>query len=181
MAATVTVYYYNSTGPTGATAEGGSKWNREDTLTGTTPVPIPTATGTAFSYHKTFALYVASGGGTTSISNRKIYQNGAPTTGLKQWWTTFSTDTYFQATAAAAVDDVTNDATPDQGSYGAAWQSIPESSGAAATWHAASVAATNSQKNGNYIVCCLGVGNNYTGGAGSAIALPDLKFMYDEA
>ena len=180
MAATIEADYYNGVGPTRASAEAGFKFNREDTISGTTPIPIPTATGTNFSYHKAFALYCSAGGGSTSLLNRKIYTNGAPSdANAKLWWTLFATDTYSQATAVASADSGADNSTPATGTYGQAWAAVPTTSGTATTWDAATVAATNTTKNGKYLVVCCGVASIFAAGAGS-FALPDFKFQYDE-
>lgn len=174
MAAAVKVYIATGAGPTNADAEAtGIKFNREDTAVGTTPIPKPTAAGTNYSWYKSLFLQVESGGGSTSLSNRKIRFATAPSTGL----TGFFKDggaTYAQATTGnkPADNGTTNDATP------ATWTAL---STTFQNWDVATVAATNATRNGNYVLVDAGVSNNYAGGAGSAIALPNLEVQYDEA
>src|SRR3954464_15517345 len=83
MAATVRASYFGGAGsePAGVNAETGAKLNRDDTLTGTTPIPIPTATGTNYSWFKNLALEVTTLAA-TAISNRKLSLSGAPSAGL---------------------------------------------------------------------------------------------------
>lgn len=177
MAAAVTQLQIGTgAGPTwgvgGASAEGGIKFNREDTATGTTPVPIPTATGTNYSWYKTLALAVT-GAGTTTISNRKVYTSGAPTTGLYLFYK--AVGAYTQATSGNAPGD-----SGSQGATPSTYSTVPTAQGSAATWDANGV-ASNAGANGQFIQLVCGVGNNYVSGAGNAIALPDFKFQYDEA
>lgn len=174
MAATVKVYINTGAGPTIADAEAtGIKFNREDTATGTTPIPKPTAAGTNYSWYKTLMLYVESGGGSTSLSNRGIRFATSPSTGLTGFFKDGST-TYTQATSGnkPADNGTTNDAAP--ATFTALTTSFQ-------TWNAASAAATNTTRNGNYVQVVAGVSNNYAGGAGSAIALPNIETQYDEA
>lgn len=173
MAAVTKIDIATGAGPTNADAEAtGIKFNREDTAVGTTAIPKPTATGTNYSYAKTLFLNVESGGGSTSISNRKIRAASAPSTGLYLFWKD-GTDTYAQAADVLAADEGTTDgATP------ATWTAMTTSF---VTYDATSEAAVNSTRNGNYLLLGLGVGSNYAGGAGSGIALPDVELQYDES
>lgn len=81
MAATVQAQYANGAGPTLANAETGVKYNREDTQTGTTPIPIPGTTGTEFSWLKALALVVTATS-TTNMSNRRFSLSATETAGL---------------------------------------------------------------------------------------------------
>lgn len=173
MAAVTKINIAYGATPTTADAEAtGIKFNREDTPTGTTPIPKPTATGTNYSYAKTHYLNVESGGGSTSISNRKVRNASAPSAGLTVIWKD-GVDTYAQATAVLAADNTTtDDAVP------AGWTLM---STTFATYDATSEAATNATRNGNYVLLGLGVSNLYGGGAGNAIALPNIELQYDEA
>ena len=172
MAATVQARIFTGASEgTGANAETGIKFNRDDTATGTTaPIPKPVATGTAFSWPKTLGLYVTAGGGSTTISNRRIKLSTAPATGLELHFNPETT--YAQATAVAAADTGTNGSDP------AGYTALTTSD---QVWHATGEAATNSDRNGDLVLVALGVSNNYAGGAGTAIALPDIILTYDEA
>lgn len=174
MAAVLTIFVATGAGPTNADAEAtGIKFNKEDTAVGTTAIPKPTAAGTVYSWYKTLFLQVVSGGGSTSISNRKIRMASAPSAGLTLNWKD-GADTYTQATDSnnPADDGSTDDAVP------ATWTAMTTSF---VTTDATSEAATNSTRSGNYIQVLLGVSNLYVGGAGSAIALPNIEVQYDEA
>jgi hypothetical protein len=172
MAATVRLSYASSTGPTLASAEGGIKYNREETLNGTTaPVPRPTATGTAFSYSKPFRLEVT-GTDATNLSNLRLHYSGAaPATGLALWYRDDGT-TYQRGNALAAADSGSNGATP------AGYSAMPSSP---TQYDSGSYSAGTTGGKGDYFSTALGVSNNYAGGAGSAIALPDLVVTYDES
>lgn len=158
---------------TGASAETGVKMNREDTQTGTTPIPKPTATGTAYSWIKNLSLYVTAGGGSTALSNRKIRMATSPSTGLTLDFKD-GTNTYTQASSGNKPTDnaTTDDAVP------ATWTGLTTSF---QSWDNASAAATNSTRNGNLVQVICGVSNLFVGGAGSATALPNLELQYDEA
>lgn len=173
MASTIRVSIWtggSNTPGAGGTAETGAKFNRANSLAGTTPIPIPTATGTAFSWPKFTGLEITSDGSTT-ISNRGIKMASTPTVGFALWWK--ATATYVTPAAPADSDSGSNAATPS------GYTAMTTSN---ATYDAASVASsTGTAVNGQYCVLALGVSNNYGGGASSAAALPTLTYQYDEA
>lgn len=155
-----------------ANAEGGIKFNREDTATGTTPVPIPTATGTNFSWIKNLVLAVTVAG-TTAITNRRISMSGATATGLQLFWKAVAVASYAQAAAGnlpAAAG--TNGATP------AGYTLMTTTP---VQYDNTSVATSGTGPNGSMTVCVLGVDNTFAGGPGNATALPSLTITYDEA
>ena len=172
MAAVVRLSYASGAGPSLTSAETGIKYNREETLAGTTaPIPRPVATGTAFSYSKAFRLEVTTSDA-TSLSNLRLqYSGSAPATGLALWYRDDAT-TYQRPNALAAADSGTNGSTP------AGYTAMPASP---TSYDAGSYSASTTGAKGDYFSTALGVSNNYAGGAGSAIALPDLVVTYDEA
>jgi hypothetical protein len=122
----------------GVTAEGGIKMNREDTLTGTTPIPIPTATGTNYSWIKNLALDVTTTG-TTNISNRRIYFGSAPSTGLFGFYKSVATGSYAQAASGnLPAASGSNGATP------AGYTALATSLGGSTAYDASSVASSPS-------------------------------------
>lgn len=177
MAATVRADFFGASGtePAGSTAESGIVFNREDTKTGTTAVPIPTATGTNYSWRKNLGLNVTATAATT-ISNRRVYLSGAPTTGLYLFYKAASSYTQASSGDAPADNTSSNGATP------ATYTALTATTlGGAHVWHATGVSAGSTGRNGDFLVLLLGVGNNYSGGAGSAISLPTHTLAYDEA
>jgi len=172
MAATVQAQYFGgaSTEPAGANAEGGTKWNKEDTLTGTTPIPIPTAAGTNYSWYKMLALAVTATA-STNISNRRVALASSATTGLFLFFK--GSSTYTQASSGNKPTD--------SGSNGAVPSTYTQVSTSNQVWDSASVSAGSTGRNGNFCYLVFGVDNTYTGGAGSAIAMPTLNLVYDEA
>ena len=172
MAATVEARIFTGASEgTGASAEGGIKFNREDTATGTTEIPKPTATGTAYSYKKSLALFVTANGGTT-ISNRQIRWASSPSTGLTGHFKPDVT-TYSQATSGnQPADSGSNDATPSGFTALTTTLQVYDSAG---------TTATNSTRNGDFVELVGGVSNLYLGGAGTNIASPNLEITYDEA
>ena len=174
MAAVTKINISTSTGPTNADAEAtGIVYSREDTPTGTTPIPKPSTAGTNFSWYKNLYLNVVSGGGTTSISNRKLSLASSPATGLGLFFKD-GTNTYTQAASG-------NKPTDDGAADGATPSTYTALTTTPQTYDAASAAATNSTRNGNYAKVVLGVSSTYAGGAGAAITLPNLTLTYDEA
>lgn len=172
MAATVRGDYYgaSATEPAGVTAETGIKWNREDSETGTTPIPIPNATGTNYSWYKLLALDVTATAA-TNITNRRVSLASTATTGLFL---------YFQDQVTYTQPSSGNKPT-DSGSNGATPAGYTLMSTSLQVWDNTSHSTGSSGRNGDFCQIAFGVDNTYTGGAGSAISLPNLTLTYDEA
>ncbi len=181
MPATVQAQIATGAGPTWASAEGGVTFNREDTVAGTTAaVAVPTATGTGFSWRKALALAVTATF-TTSINNRKVHQSAAPSTGLALWYRTYAAASYAQAaTGNMPPAQGTNGATPAVTSLPAAPGTYTALTTTATVYDNATVATSSATRNGQLVEVVLGVDFLYTGGAGSAIALPNIVLTYDE-
>jgi hypothetical protein len=172
MAATVRASYYgaSATEPAGVSAETGITMNREDSQTGATPIPIPTSTGTNYGWYKQLALQVT-GTAATTISNRKVALASPPATGLTVDFKAGAS--YAQATGANKPADVgTNDTVP-AGYTGVT--TTPQ------VYDVAGVSAAGAGRNGGFCLVVLGVSFLYTGGAGNAVAVPNLLLSYDEA
>ncbi len=173
-AATVQAGYWgaNATEPTGGSignAETGITFSREDSQSGTTPIPIPTATGTHFAWQKNLGLNVTVAG-TTSISNRRVSLSANPATGLLLW---------FKA-SNVYTDPASGNAPADAGTNGATPTGYTQITTSTQVYDNASVATSSTGRNGQFCIVTLGVDNTYTGGAGSAIALPNILLTYDE-
>jgi hypothetical protein len=153
-------------------AETGGCWSREDSLAGTTPVPIPTSTGTNFSWIKNFVLWV-SVTGTTNISNRRINQSGATPTGVQYFWQAVAVASYVQASSGSKPTD--------SGSNGATPAGYTLTTTSTAVYDSSSVASSSTGPNGQMAVSVLGVDNSYSGGASTSTTVPSLIFSYDEA
>lgn len=155
-----------------ANAEGGIVFNLEDTITGTTPIPIPTATGTNFSWIKNLVLYVTATG-TTAITNRTVNMGSSPTSGLKLHFKDVAVASYAQAASGnRPTASGSNGATP------AGYTAMTTS---AQQYDNTSVATSSTGANGDMAVCVMGVDNTFAGGPGSATALPNIVLSYDEA
>src|SRR5690348_6225523 len=108
MAATVQATHYNGAGPTANNVDNGSGgtapvFGLDDSIQSTAKITIPNATGTNYSWYKALALLVTAGGGSTSISNRKVKWASTPTTGLYGFFKAVGTDAggaYAQASGA---------------------------------------------------------------------------------
>jgi hypothetical protein len=155
-----------------ANAETGAKFNREDTLAGTTPIPIPTATGENYSWIKNFVLAVTVAG-TTNISNRNIYMSGATATGLYIYFKAVAVASYAQSAVGNMPAGVgTNNTTPATYTLMTTSPQLYDNT---------SVASSGTGPNGSMAVCDLGVDHLFVGGPGNATALPSLILQYDEA
>lgn len=153
-------------------AENGVKFNRDDSILGIPPIPIPTTTGTNYSWIKSFAL-VVTGTSSTNISNRRIALNGAPTAGINLFFKQVAVSSYAQAgTGSKPADSGTNGATP------AGYTLMTTSN---QYWDINDPLSTGSTgPNGPLCVVVLGVDFTYAGGAGQSINIPTLNFVYDE-
>ena len=151
-----------------ANAEGGIKFNLADSATDTTtPISVPTSTGTNYSWIKNLALSVTSAG-TTNISNRRINYSGSLTTGLTLWWEAVAVASYAQAASGnRPTAGGTNGATP------AGFTAMTSST---AVYDSASVATSSTGPNGKMCVCVLGVDASYAGGAGTGVTFPSPDF-----
>ena len=174
MAAVIRASYYggNAAEPAGVSAEGGIKWNREDTQAGaTTNVPVPTATGTNYSWLKNLALEVTTvANPATSITNRRIAIASAQPAGVTQHWK-----------AAAYVQAAVGNMPAASGSNDAVPSTYTLVSTTPAVYDNAAVSGGTLGRNGSMIQVVTGVSFLFTAGGGSAHALPNLQLTYDEA
>ena|SRR5581483_579259 len=155
-----------------ANAEGGIVFNLADSATATTPISIPTATGTNFSWIKNLALAVT-GTGTTNMTNRTVKMSGSTSTGLALWWKDVAQASYAQAASGnRPASSGSNGATP------AGYTSMTTS---AQQWDNTSHATSGTGPNGDICVVVMGCDFSYVGGAGSAVALPSIILSYDES
>jgi len=171
-AATVQARIGTGASITYANAETGAGYSREDSLAGTTPVPIPTTTGTNFSWIKSFVLYVTATG-TTTMSNRRVNMGSSPAIGLALFFKDVAVASYAQAASGnKPADSGSNGNTPS--GYTAMTTSTQQ-------WDNTSVATSSTGANGDLVVTACGVDNTFVGGPGSATALPSIVCSYDEA
>lgn len=176
MAASILVYHSHGAtiSTTQGTAEGGIKFNRSDDELTTSPVPIPTSTGTNYSYYKSMYLYCNSATGAgTSITNRTIQLAGSPATGLAVLYKDVTT-TYTQAAAVLAAD-ASGGSPPATAATYTAMTTSPVS------YQAGSVTSANNTRMGDILQVGLAVGSNYAGGGGTAQTVPSMTWGYDEA
>lgn len=172
----MTVAIDNATGATPTWAAVGAttaKFNRVDTLTGTTAIPTPTSTGTNFSYIKTFAIDITATG-SLSMTNVKIEKvTSEATTGTKLWHYTGHAS-YTQATGAPTATGDNNSTAP---TFNGASATAMPALGAGSTYAAGAFSTTGRQ--GNMVEVGLGVdATNVT--AGSAVSVPSLRFTWTE-
>lgn len=172
MAATVRVYQdtgavelYTNVDSADGTAP---KFGTDDAVQSSTPVQIPTSTGTNYSCLKNFFLYVTVVGA-TNITNRQIKLASALAGGLAAFWKA-NTGSYVQGTVPTA-----------SGSNGPATPSgYTLMSTSYAQWDNTSVSTGSVAKNGAFVQVVIGVDATYTGGGG-AHSLSSISLQYDEA
>lgn len=140
-------------------------------------MPKPTATGTAFSWLKQFALEVTTQGGTT-IGTLQVKMAQALTSGLTIGFLGHAT--YVDPTSGGGISD--------SGSNGA----VPSGYAAVTTSYQTYDSDTGISTNGttpfrvgDFCRIVAGVDNTYAGGAGSAISMvasgtQDILFQYTE-
>jgi hypothetical protein len=155
-----------------ANAETGVTFNLADSITATTPIAIPTTTGTNFSWLKNLVTAVTVAG-TTTMSNRTVKMGSSPSTGLALFWKAVAVASYAQAASGNRP--------ASSGSNGATPVGYTLMTTSAVQYDNTSVATSSTGPNGSMAVCVLGVDNTYVGGAGTAIALPNIVLSYDEA
>lgn len=178
MAATVKAYCATGSGPTNATADSADsasiKFGRDDSQNSTTSIPIPTATGTKYSYLKYLFLDVTVAGA-TSISNRRIAWASSPATGLTGFFKDQATYTQNNGTQGTAAGNYPADA----GTNGATPTGYTAMSTSNQQWDNTSVSTASTGKSGDYCQTVLGVDNTFAGGGGAA-SLPNINLVYDE-
>lgn len=172
-AATVQAQGATGASPSWANAEGGISFNLADSLTDTTtPIAIPTSTGTNFSWIKNLVLAVT-GTGTTNMTNRTVKMSGSATTGLALWWKDLAVASYAQAASGNRP--------ASSGSNGATPTGYTSMTTTAQQWDNTSHSTGSTGPNGDMCVVVAGVDFTYAGGAGSSTALPSIILSYDEA
>jgi hypothetical protein len=155
-------------GTTVASAEGGVTIGRSED--GTTTVPVPTSTGTHFSWDYWYSLQVTvAGSPTTHLSNRNIQLSGAAATGLHNWYKAVNSGSYVQPTTNLGVDSGSNGATPS---------GYTEVTTSPAVYDSSSITSGTGQ-NGKYVQNGWGIDNLYVGGGGS-ISTSSIDLIYDE-
>jgi hypothetical protein len=171
MSASVQIKINHGSTPTLTSAESGFTFGRDDIVVSETPIPKPDALGTNYSFAKTLHLHVVSGGGSTSISNRKIRLGSSLATGLYMYFKN-GTDTYNQATDVIYANNTTANGFVPSG-----WTLLTTDF---QVWDNDLVSATNNTINGDYVLVALGVAYSYIGGAGAQISIPNIIIQYDE-
>ena len=179
MAATVKAYCATGATPTLASADSADsdsvRYGRDDSQLSTATLPIPTATGTHYSYLKYLLLDVTVTGA-TSISNRKIAIASSLATGLTLWFKDQATYTQNNGTQGTAAGNYPADA----GTNGATPSGYTAVTTTPTAWDVSSVSSGASGRNGDYVQTVLGVDFTFAGGGGAA-SLPNLQVSYDEA
>ena len=175
----MTVEIHNATGATPTWANVGAstaKWNRVDTLTGTTVIPTPTSTGTNFSFIKTFMINITATD-SLSMSDVKVGKVANEATAGTVLWhvTSHAEGSYVQATAAPTATGDNNSTAPTLN--GASATALPLISGASV--YAAGPFNTTGRK-GNLVEIALGVdATNVT--AGATVSTPTLRWQWTES
>ena len=178
MSATVKAYCATGSGPTLATCDSADsasiKFGRDDNQSSSTGIPIPSSTGTKYSYLK-YLLLDVTGTSSTSITNRRISWASGPSTGLTGFFKDQPTYTQNNGTQGTAAGNYPTDA----GSNGATPTGYTAMSTTPQVWDNTSVSTGSTGRNGDYCQTCLGVDSTFAGGPGAA-SLPNITLTYDE-
>lgn len=176
MAMTTQIDLLTGASPT-VTPVSSVEWSRVDSQSGTTPIPTPTATGTNFSFIKTFQMEITATGGLnmTNIMVGKVANE--TTTGTKLWCvTSHAVGSYVQATAAPTATGDNNVTAPTMnGATGVALELIA----APPTAYAAGPFSATGRV-GNLVEIALGIDATNTD-AGATIATPTLRWSWTES
>lgn len=152
-------------------------WNREDDIDDTDqPIPTPVATGTNFSFIKSFAINITTVAGLVMTGVKFGKVAAETTTGTKLWEVkNRALASYVQATAAPTSTGDNNVTGPTlNGAASAAVTLI----GSAAVYAAGPYNTTGRQ--GTIVELALGVDATNTT-AGTAVATPTLRWSWTEA
>lgn len=174
MSMTVVIDALTGAGPT-ATPAASAVLNREDTINGTTPTPVPAATGTNFSWVKSFQLEITATDSLT-MTNIRVGRVAAETvTGTKLWHNTANA-AYTQATGAPSATGDNNVTAPTiNGDVATA----PDLISAPPAVYSAGGHSTTGRK-GNIVEVVVGVDNTCVT-TGTGVALPTLRWFWIEA
>lgn len=173
MAMTVQIDLATGAGPSYA-ATTSVKWNRVDSEAGTTAIPTPLATGTNFSYVKSFQIDITATGSLTMTDVKVGKTASETTTGTKLWHVT-SHGSYTQATTSPTATGDNNTTAPTVN--GASATALPLI-GSAGVYSAGPHSTTG--RKGNFVEVCLGVDATNTT-AGTSVATPTLRWQWTEA
>lgn len=180
MANTVVIRQLTGAGPSVGTVTA-VKWNRVDDASGTTPVPTPTATGTNFSFVKTFQPDITVDGGLTMTDIRVGKVAGEATGGTKLWHRTdHAVGSYVQATAAPAATGDNNTTAPvvPAGGNNTNVTALGLIGGPPSVYAAGPFTGTG--RKGNLVEMTLGVDATNTT-AGTTVSTPTLRWTWTEA
>ena len=193
MPATSNIEYFNGAALTAANdIENGAtklRYNKSDDLTTTsTPVSVPQAAGTNYSYVKWLGVYVTVAAATT-LSNLSIALIAALTTGFGLFGVGIASASYVQAGTgtAAMTDNNTTDVTSSGTPPTITGQATTRLSTTPFIYDATGGSANvTNQLVGKLCATVLGIGNSYTGGGGAVFLAgtsgqSGVIFAYDEA
>lgn len=165
--------------PAGVNAEDltGIAHNREDSRAGTgigAGIPIPTTPQTVFGWPKLVALNVTTAG-TTTISNRRIWLDSPPPTGVRVLVKGVSA--YTQPSDSGRPADIGSDGGTPSG------YTVVPSSTPLPVYDATAVSSAAVGRNGTFAQLVLAIDSTYgtDGGTSGLVTLPGYRITYDEA
>lgn len=178
MAMTVQIVQLTGAGPTFTRVDNltpGFLFNREDTRVGTTAIPKPTATGTNFSWVKTFQIEVTVHDSKTMTNVRVGKVTNEADTGTKIWQNVANAS-YTQAASppgATGDNNVTGPTINGDASTAMELITVPPAPYAAGPY-------TTNAKHGNMVELALGVDVTNTQ-PGTNRTMPSLRWTWSEA
>lgn len=152
-------------------------FNRNDTYNGTTPVPTPIATGTNFSWVKTFQMNITATGSLsmTNILLGKVANEA--TTGTKLWHVnSHAVGSYVQASTPPTATGDNNVTAPTVNSATAS--AVPLISAPPTAYSAGAFSSTGRVGNLIEVVCGYDATNT---SAGASISTPVLRWSWTES
>lgn len=174
MPMTVVLDVLTGAGPT-VTPATSAVMNREDTVSGTTPIPTPSSTGTNFSWVKSVQPEITATGGLTMTNIRVGKVTAESVTGLKLWHNTANA-VYTQATGAPSATGDNNVTAPTiNGDTGVA---VPLITAPPAAYSAGPHSTTG--RKGNIVELVVGIDATCVT-SGTGVATPTVRWIWVEA
>lgn len=172
MAATTELKVVTGSGSGTAVLADALKASREDSKAGTTPIPVPTATGVNYSWLKnTYLDVTVVSSSAATISNRTVKQDTAAATGIRFFFKTASS--YVQA-------DNSNRPADTSGSNTAVPSGYTLLSTSPTQYDNTSVSSTILGRNGLFLLFVLAIDATSTASTSTNSSLPGTTVAYDE-
>lgn len=181
MAAITAIYRFTGAGPSAASVAGGVLFTRDDSNSGTTPLPIPAvgAVLTNFTFPAVLALRVVTNTG-SAISNKRLYQSGSMPTGMQLFHNTESTSVVTTTVYAQQTTYVAQASTKTNVAPSTAWIAMTTNTAGTvydSTGAGVAISSDNTTA-GKYVLVVLGADGDAT--QTGNVTLATINLIYDE-